>query len=192
MARDTKDRGPQWPVSLAGLPRRGRRIDIRADAGERQRIAREYGLTAVDRFEAEVTLSPWAGSGVKVEGRIRADVVQACVVTLEPVAERIDEAFVRRFLDEREHAGHGADALAREIEVAVDEEDPAEPIGGVTLALGPVLLEQFALALNPYPRSAKAGEGAGDTATGKATGDAEQDSPFAVLKALKPGGADTA
>jgi uncharacterized metal-binding protein YceD (DUF177 family) len=71
-------------------------------------------------------------------------VVQECVVTLEPVAQRVAEEIAFRLLPAGREAADGPDDLD-EIET---EDDVAD--------LGEAVAEQLALALDAYPRAAGA------------------------------------
>ncbi|MEX0627918.1 MAG: DUF177 domain-containing protein [Cucumibacter sp.] len=164
-------------IRIGGLRGEARALDIEADAGARQAVAAELGILGIDGLAANLSVTPFRG-GVRVTGRVNADLHQQCVVTLEPVAERIGEPVDRVFLPAEgatgEHRGGG--------EVFVDPEADDEPdwFEGEWLDLGPLIVETLSLALNPYPRApgatlvpVGAGEGAGDV------------SPFAALKRLK-------
>ena len=97
----------------------------------------------MDRLEATLDLAAEPGGTVRVRGHLAADVTQACVVTLDPVPQHIEEPVELRFVP----AG---------MESA--EDDPGAPDeipmtrGGV-LELGEAVAEQVALALDPYPRA---------------------------------------
>jgi uncharacterized metal-binding protein YceD (DUF177 family) len=149
-------------------------IDIAVSESERAALAEEYGLQAVKAFSAQVETRPISG-GVKVDGRLTADIVQTCVVSLVPVEEHIDETFSVRFLREAPPAPKPGD----EILVDADVPDPPELLEGPTLDLGALAEEYFALAINPYPRAPGA-ELPADL--GEPLGAA--DSPFAVLADL--------
>lgn len=160
------------PVSLARLPEGGREERLRASPAECAALARRFAIPAVDRLEATVVLRPEPGGGVMVTGTLRADVVQTCVVSLDPVAQRVEDAVVMRLLAPGE-------------EPSDDPEGPDEiPIEGDIADLGEAIAEQLALALDPYPRAPGAAlptEAAGDGAGGA----------FGALAALRrPGSAD--
>lgn len=159
-------------VSLARIPASGREEQLRASPAECAALAKRFGIEAVDRLEAALLLRPEPGGGVMVTGRLSADVVQACVVSLEPVAQRMDEVVVLRLLPPGE-------------EPSDDPEGPDEiTIEGDAIDLGEAVAEQLALALDPYPRAPGAElpqAGAGEDADG----------PFGALAALRrPGGRD--
>src|SRR5437868_3483033 len=85
---------PAWtsPVAVADVPETGKRVDLVADGSARDAIAKLAGLAALPRVEAGFDLTRLGNDGLRVVGRVAATVVQNCVVTLEPIESRIDEA----------------------------------------------------------------------------------------------------
>ena len=81
------------------------------------------------------------GAMVEAQGALEADVVQSCVVSLEPVEQHVSDRFTVRFVPEGKEK---------------DNEDPDAPdelpYQGSTIDLGEAAAEQLALALDPYPR----------------------------------------
>ena len=78
-----------------------------------------------------------------------ADVVQACVVTLEPVPAHIERRFTREL-----HLAERRKQPQSESEVVLDaglEEGPEE-IDNLHYDLAGPVLEEYVLALEPYPR----------------------------------------
>src|SRR3546814_7135680 len=72
---------------------------LTANAAECRALAKRFGILAVLRLEARLEIRPdpvLAGCYV-VSGQVDAEVEQACVVSLEPVRQRIAETFVRSF-----------------------------------------------------------------------------------------------
>ena len=131
------------PQRLAGLD--GRSLSETATEAERRAVASAFGLVALDALRVEARIAREGREGWRVEGRVEAEAVQECVVSLEPVAARIDEAFLRRY-------DPAATEEAAEAVIDPEAEDPPEPLGhGVDLGL--VALETLALALDPYPRA---------------------------------------
>jgi uncharacterized metal-binding protein YceD (DUF177 family) len=159
------------PLSEIGAATKPRHIE--ADAGERAALARRFGLIALDRLEAEVTLNP-EGAAYLAEGRLRGEAVQACVASGEPVPAKIEEDFRIRFVAE---ASQDADA---ELELDADDCDTLYH-DGRAIDLGEAVAQSFALALDPFPRSVNA-----DAAL-KAAGvkDESEAGPFGALAALK-------
>ena len=149
-------------------------IDFAADEAERQAIARRLGLESLDRFEGQALLSR-DGDRVHAEGRVMASLAQSCVITGDPVASAIDEAFAIDFIPEPK-----VDRADEEIELAADDCDTVFH-DGATVDLGAAVVDTLALALDPYPRSA------GAKAALKEAGvlSEEEAGPFAALAALK-------
>jgi uncharacterized metal-binding protein YceD (DUF177 family) len=154
------------PILLARIPESGREERLRASPAECAALAKRFAIEAVDRLEATLLLRHEPGGAVTVTGRLTADVVQACVVSLEPVEQRIDEPVDLRL-------------LPPEAELSDDPEGPDEiPIEGDTVDLGEAIAEQLALSLDPYPRA----EGAVLPEAGEADG---ASGPFGALAALR-------
>src|SRR6185436_15874849 len=105
---------------------------ITAGAAERAAIAEQYGIPVVRSLAAEFVVGREAGGVIRVEGRVTADIVQACVVSLEPVAQTIDEAVDIRLV---EAGSRRAEALLRPApEPMIDpgESDPPDLLAGST------------------------------------------------------------
>jgi uncharacterized metal-binding protein YceD (DUF177 family) len=157
--------------------RDGERLDLVADEAERAATARRLGLDSIDRLEAHVMLSR-TGETVRAEGRLGASLRQSCVVTGEPVAAHVDEAFELMFVPEP--PGTGAE---EEIELGQGDCDTVF-YDGAAIDLGSAIADTLALSIDPYPRSASA------DATLKEAGilTEEQASPFAALAQLRKSG----
>lgn len=125
------------------------KVHVAADAAEMAALAVRFGLVSVERLEADYVLHRDVG-GVIATGHVSAAATQACVATGGPVAARIEEEFALRF------RGDGDDA-PEEIELDEDALDTIFFEGG-TIDLGEAAAETFALALDPFPRSAAATE----------------------------------
>lgn len=134
-------------VSIQGVPEAGRTYRFEATEGERAAVARRLDLAGVERLEAEFDVVP-EGQGVLARGRFEAVVVQACVVTLQPVTSRVEGEIVQRFSP----VGQDLTAGGTEIEVDALAEDPPEPPVQGAAELGELVVEHLALALDPYPR----------------------------------------
>ena len=161
------------PVSATEPPAAA--IEIVASEAERAALAAAYDLVAVNAFAATVRVEP-AGKGVTVEGRVVADIVQTCVVSLVPVDQHIDETFSVRFTRD----APPPPKPGTEIVIDTDAPDPPEPLDGPTVDVAALAEEYFVLAIDPYPRAPGASipaEFAGDP-------DAAPDSPFAGLADL--------
>lgn len=150
-----------------------------ADDDERAALCKRFGLLSLDSLEADLHFRR-DGRIVDVSGRVRGDLTQTCVVSLEPVAETVDERFERRFDPEV------AVVDDEELDLTVDDlldENVCDPLVDDVIDLGEVVAEQLGLAINPYPR--KAGAQIDPRYAAKAPEDDAEANPFAVLKKLK-------
>lgn len=129
-------------IELEDIPEEGASYTLAAGEEERSGLAARFGLQSIGRLEADVRLE-WIkrNKALVVTGSISADVVQTCVVTLEPVPAKVDEPIDLTF-------ARNVDAIAE----FVDPEE-AEPLEGETLDLGELVAEELSLGLDPYPRS---------------------------------------
>jgi uncharacterized metal-binding protein YceD (DUF177 family) len=170
------------PIDVGAIPATGIERRFTANEAERAALARAYGLREVRAFAADLVATAAGRGSILVDGRVTAEIVQDCVVSLEPVEQAIDETVSVRFAPERaEDAGRSG-----EIEVDLDAEDPPEPLSGSSIDLGALAEEYFVLAIDPYPRA----PGAEIPAKSGDDPDAESDSPFAALAALRGGPRD--
>lgn len=137
-----------FPVDVTQLPPLGREYVVTAKEAERQRVATRLDLVELPSLSAKVVVEP-VGGNVRVSGHLNAEVVQACVVSLEPVRATISEDFELLF---SRHARPAAADDDDELDLSVDD-DPPELLTGDEIDLGEVAVEQLALFLDPYPRA---------------------------------------
>lgn len=134
-------------VDVEGLGEDELERRIEADERERKALARRFGLVSLEGLKATVRVQRLSGGAVRVRGDLEADVVQSCVVTLEPVAAHIAESFSVTFASEPE-----AD-LGAEVDLSPEGEDLPEPLAGGALDIGEAVAQHLALSLDPYPRA---------------------------------------
>ncbi len=144
------------------------RRDIEADERERQALAHRLDLLSLNSLTASVTLKRVSGGPlVRVEGRLNADTLQRCVVTLEPVTGHVRETFSELFGPPGCNPGD-------------DEGEAApEPLNDNAIDIGELVAQHLSLALDAYPRvpGAKVPEESGHGGGRR--------NPFAVLEALR-------
>src|SRR5262252_7653268 len=80
-------------VDLDRMGAGGTALDIVASDAERQALIKRFGFLGLPALSARVTVDRRAGGQVVVEGRLRGKVVQACILSLEPVTQELDNAF---------------------------------------------------------------------------------------------------
>jgi uncharacterized metal-binding protein YceD (DUF177 family) len=152
--------------------------EIVASPAERARLAERFGLLALDRLTATLGLKRGRGGLIQVHGRFEAEVVQACVVTLEPVRSRLSENFTVAF-------GTGSTAAAGAAVIGLEEEDPPEELIEGRIDLGETVVQQLAVALDPYPHAPGAGDEP-EIPAAKEAGAEKKANPFASLAQLRP------
>lgn len=185
---DMTDRADPWrvPVAVAQIPETGLHRDIEADKAAREGMAEVGGLREVLSANASLDVTPKSGGRFHVAGRVRAQVGQTCVVTLDPIESDIDEAIDLIFAPS-EQIPQMADLVDDAAESDVEIPDPPEPIENGVIDLGRLATDALFLAIDPYPRKPDA------VFEPPVVPDDPEDHPFAALKALqvdkKPPGA---
>jgi hypothetical protein len=169
------------PVDVSGLGTGERIVEIKADADEREALAGRFGLADLACLSASVSISRVRSPGmVCLHARLVADVVQSCVVTLEPVPAHIEDRFELLF------APVETPAAQSEVVVDVLGEDPPEPLVDNIIDAGEIVAEYLALALDSYPRAPDA---LFEGVTGSEGAlDARPQGPFARLRERKSSG----
>lgn len=116
-------------------------VRIAADEAERAALARRFGIAAIGRLEAKISLAP-DGEAIDASGTFEADLVQSCAVSGEDFPVTIREPLALRFVPERE-------VTEEEIELAEEELDEI-PYAGTAIDLGEAVAQSLALAIDPY------------------------------------------
>lgn len=164
-------------IAWGAITRQEKREELEATPAERAALAKRFGILEIGALKASLRLRSEAGGAVRVRGRMTAEVVQACVVTLEPVPQRVEEPVELRFVR--------ADA-ERDEEDEPDPDGPDEiPVGGEHLELGEAIAEQLSLALDPYPRLPGATLDFQAEEEDEPAPEAGRPNPFAKLAGLK-------
>lgn len=151
--RDDHDKSPvSFNVSVTRLPQKGMPVVLDADDRQREALSAAHGLLSVERFHAELLVAPWKRNGVKVSGRVEADITQECVVTLDPLPARIEEPVEGLFLPQDSKLGRLGFEEGGEIHIDVEGPDSPETFTGDTIDVGALAEEFFGLGIDPYPR----------------------------------------
>ena len=165
---------------LGDLGRGGADLRITASGEELVRIALWADVQAVESFAATMTLRKHAANSFSLDAELSADVVQECVVTLEPVRSHIERQ-IHRELHLAVHARHRSDTTVA-LSQHAGEDDVPEEIDSLDYDLAGPLLEELALGIDPYPRAPGVEFAAPPEPAEPA---AKPESPFAALKSLK-------
>ncbi|MCC6598907.1 MAG: DUF177 domain-containing protein [Alphaproteobacteria bacterium] len=166
-------------------------LSISPDEVARRNMAQRLGLVSIENLKADVVIAKRSGEiAYHVKGHFEADVIQSCVVTLEPVPCHITENFEAWYADP-----DAAVSIARlrqerlsqknqgEVPILSEKEDP-EPIIAGKIDLGELVTHYLSLALDPYPHVEGAVFEAKDKPVAQEVPDTLRN-PFAALKDWK-------
>ena len=165
---------------LSNLPQKGAELAISPGVEERSRIAAWLNIESLEDLNVSVKLSRSASGRFVYRAHFEADVVQACVVTLEPVPSHLSGDFERSYelAPAVSKAGRKRNATPV-VALSPDDEDAPELVDSLVIDLAGPILEELSLALDPYPRR----EGVAFAPPEPA--ESAPNNPFAILKTLK-------
>jgi hypothetical protein len=66
-------------------------VHVEADERERANLAELWKVETVNHLAADLQIARWKKDGVRIKGHVTGEVVQSCVVTLEPVVTSIEQ-----------------------------------------------------------------------------------------------------
>lgn len=164
-----------WSYRTAEIAEAGLSERRAATAEELVEIARVLDVLACEGVTADYVIRPIGHRRYVLKGEVSGQLTQACVVTLEPVAQRLHAAFDVEFWPA------GTLPVAGEDEVEALSSAEIEPIEHGRIDAGRIVFETLSASLDPYPRKPDAAF-AGETTDSL---DAGKESPFAALKKLK-------
>lgn len=135
-------------------------VSFSATEQECRDVTRRLDVTEVKNLKAEITLTRKEGAiKIHATGSVMADVVQQCVVSLEPVESHIETTLEAWFADNRDvvsldrvRLDKKSKVLDAEIEVPDEKSDP-EPIIDGRIELGEIAIQHLALSIDPYPHA---------------------------------------
>lgn len=159
-------------VDVSDIKRAPLRFQLSADGPARAAIAARFGIARIDRFEATLSLRRTPIGLVHLQGSIAANVIQECVVSLEPVQSEISQSFEIYYSEEAPGEPGG--------DLTMDDELWPDPIADGKIDIGEAATEQLGLALDPYPRR----DGAAFEATVDDAQPGPSQRPFAGLAEL--------
>jgi uncharacterized metal-binding protein YceD (DUF177 family) len=143
------------PVVVEPWPDGGIAVELSADPAELSALARRFDLLELTSLRARGRLERRApGDEIWFVGELEAEVVQACVVSLEPVPASVRQPIECGWRRVASPIEPGAAAAPPALWLV--DEDELEPLVGRTVDLGEMVAEELALALDPYPRRADA------------------------------------
>lgn len=186
---------PEWSVLVDAqtVTSNAQKLRIAASEDERKALARRLGLMTISSLSADLTLHRERGNIIHVNGLMKANVTQLCVMTQDPVQTQIEETFEGWYADQERivmlaKARH--DRLGRltdsEVPILDESEDP-EPLVNGMIDIGELVVQNLSLTLDQFPRR----RGLDDQEDGKEISVAGQEgevlrrNPFEALKNWK-------
>ncbi len=154
-------------VDLTKISKTGRDYRLEADAAARKRIAERLRVPSVEALAGEIHIAA-TRKAVFVRGSVRGRLTRECVVSLEEMPETVDDRFEVEFV-------RCADDAPVEEDNAENWHEP-EAHRGVVFDIGELLVQQFSLALDPFPRKP------GAVSLAQTYGTEKLSSPFSILQ----------
>lgn len=161
---------------------------LAANADECAALAARFGLEAINSLTACIGYHE-EGKTIIAKGTLSADIIQQCVISLEPFASTVTQDFAIGFCPAQTMQAIFAEGEAAEGEAAGEpsfeiEADDCDimPYEDGRFDIGEAVAQTFALALNPFPRGPDAEQVAQKHGLVTAV---PKDNPFAVLQQLK-------
>jgi uncharacterized metal-binding protein YceD (DUF177 family) len=153
------------PLIVLRVPRKGSHEVFAADPAECKALAKRFGIPSISSIKAHLIAMPHRGGGLKVTGKIEAEIEQVSVISLETFSTKPKFEVERYFLPPK---------------ILVNaEEDDADPIENGEVDLGELVAETIGLELEPYPR--KPGEAYDNPVLDSGEDDEKPPSPFAKM-----------
>ena len=158
------------------------RVRLSAVERERRALADVWNIEGVNSLTAELQIARWKRDGVRIKGQVSGEIVQACIVTLEPVVSTIEQEIDQIFVPEGSKLARIVADGVGEMVLDPDGPDLPETFVGDTIDAGELVAEFAALGIDPYPKKPGA-----EFAAHIESADEEdrKPSPFAVLKDWK-------
>jgi len=139
-----------WTHQVSQIAEAGLQQSRTATATEREALAQVLDVPSCDDLKALYRVGHLGQGRYRVSGDVSARFTQRCVVTLEPVAQELEETFDVEFWP-TESLPETTDT---EIEVLAAAE--IEPIEHGSIDAGRIIVETLSAGLDPYPRKRNA------------------------------------
>jgi uncharacterized metal-binding protein YceD (DUF177 family) len=154
--------------------------EIIATEEQCQKLAERFGLIKLGKFIANLNITRLSSSSlVIVEAVFSANVVQRCVITLDPISADIKGSYVCKY------SNNSIEESSEPVYFDIMSEDPPEPIVDGQFDAGIILSEQLGLELDPFPRSRGGSLDNLSDFKSDTNYEGSSDNPFGILKNLK-------
>lgn len=147
--QDAGEAYTRW-IDVERLGREPIVFDIVASGSEIADLLQRLDVVEISGLKASGSLSRQSDQNlIELTGSVEAEVTQSCVVSLEPVIQKIEENFTVCYtFDKEQVAIEDVDYV-----VNLEERDLPELIEGGRIDVVHAIVEQITLALEPYPRA---------------------------------------
>ncbi len=163
-------------IAIEGIsPDKVRYEKIEATPEECEALAKRFDLRKISGLKARLNIRRIPGGDiVRLEGAFEADIIQACVVSLQDVPAHIQGSFETFFTED---ASKAADETTFDPESA--EDLPELAVNG-QIDLGEIVAQYLALDIDIYPRA----PGVNLSAQASGVGTERKSNPFQILEGL--------
>jgi uncharacterized metal-binding protein YceD (DUF177 family) len=122
------------------------------DPKELHKLAQLLEIRKLISASLSVFIVPFK-DGLHIKGKVKAEIEQECVITLETLHNKVNEKLDLTFLPDVEVPDFDDKDLEGEaLQALLAEEDPPEPLINGQINLTDLLVEFIALGIDPYPR----------------------------------------
>ena len=168
-------------LNLTDLSSEGRDYELSASKDVLGEIAERFDIAEVSKLDALIRIQDKGKqNGVWVTGHIKSSLIQRCIVSLENVAEDIDEEFELMLVDEATVERFDND------EAYLDPEIPDyDLLESDSVSPGEIAIQTLSIMMNPYPRKDGAEIDLGNASDVSVNEEElKRPNPFAVLEGL--------
>lgn len=134
-------------ISVSRIPPKGAEEHLEAKPAERAGLTKRFSLLDLPSLKAEISLIPGSRQTINAKGKIEADIVQQCVVTLDPVESHLSLDVDVVFLPSEDPDKDSAKSTSLE-----ELEGEFEYFSSGKIDIGELVAQQLGVNLDPYPR----------------------------------------
>lgn len=132
-------------IELVCIPDSGLKKRVKASLAECRLLANRFGVSSISNLTAEVEAKSIDSHSYLVSVAFQVEVVQLCVVSLNPVRSRVNERFEVKvkncFLE-----------AASDVFIDMGDEDPPEQLDEGGVDVGELIAQHLLLCIDPYRR----------------------------------------
>jgi len=136
----SKKIAPEFSFVLAvdKIPAGGMEVTLKAREPECRALAERFGLLDITKLQAELSVNRQSNDDtIAVSGPMRAEIIQSCVVTLEPLSAIIDKRIETLYVPPN---------------LVDPDNENIEALENGLIDLGELVAQHLGTGLDPYPR----------------------------------------